>query len=430
MFRYKTLIITALTICIFVGSSTAVVEAHIPRSIWLKYSAEALEADRFVEAIPIIYDDVWGFSDGLAIVRQGDYYGYVDNSGSEVVPPLYDWVTAFSEGLALIRTQDEKYSYIDPSGKVILSVEYDSAWLFEEGLAPVSIDDKWGFIDRTGREVLPLIYSSVMEFSEGLAPAADAGGLWGFIDKNGKEVLPAQYESASGFTDGFAWVMLNSKWGMIDKSGTEILPFIYDQVMPFREGLAGAMFEGRWGFVDKTGEVIVPYIYEGAFSFSEGLAPVMLGEKWGFIGYIGNLVVPFEFTNVSSMSAGLIVAEDNEDKWVYRVIDSGGNILFLSDYDDIRGFSEGMAPVRRSGKWGFIKDNNFLEDAVPQSWDGSGVRIIQPDTTVNSNGSWAWVGPFFAGVAATCIIGAVVMTNIKRFLKKMKNKNRERRVST
>ena len=69
-------------------------------------------------------------------------WGFVDIMGNEVVPLIYNEVKSFSEGLAAVRM---------------------GLWFDDE---PPS---RWGFIDRTGLEVIPLIYEYVRAFSDGLA---------------------------------------------------------------------------------------------------------------------------------------------------------------------------------------------------------------------------------------------------------------------
>jgi WG containing repeat len=42
------------------------------------------------------------FSDGLAAVRLGSKYGYIDKTGKLVIHPQFDLVLNFTDGLALV----------------------------------------------------------------------------------------------------------------------------------------------------------------------------------------------------------------------------------------------------------------------------------------------------------------------------------------
>lgn len=42
------------------------------------------------------------FHEGLAAMRKGNVYGYIDPSGTWVIPPGFDEAHNFSDGLALV----------------------------------------------------------------------------------------------------------------------------------------------------------------------------------------------------------------------------------------------------------------------------------------------------------------------------------------
>ena len=65
-----------------------------------------------------IFDNIYGFSDGLARVKQNGKYGYIDKNGKMVIQPQFNDARNFSDGLAMVR-QNGKYRYIDKSGNMI-----------------------------------------------------------------------------------------------------------------------------------------------------------------------------------------------------------------------------------------------------------------------------------------------------------------------
>ena len=100
-----------------------------------------------------------GFSEGLAAVRIGDKWGFIDRQGTYVIEPQFDDAQSFSEGLAAVRIGDRetgvgKYGFIDRQGRYVVEPQFDGAQSFSEGLAAVFIGDRWGFIDRQGRYVI------------------------------------------------------------------------------------------------------------------------------------------------------------------------------------------------------------------------------------------------------------------------------------
>ena len=59
-------------------------------------------------------------------------------------------------GLAKVKIGG-KWGYIDKTGKYVVNPQFDEVWSFSEGLAGVIIGDwktsKWGYIDKTGKYI-------------------------------------------------------------------------------------------------------------------------------------------------------------------------------------------------------------------------------------------------------------------------------------
>ena len=182
--------------------------------------------------------------------EENDLYGF-KKDGAVVILAKYDFACDFSEGLAKVKL-GSKYGFVDKSGKEVFQLKYDVVGDFSEGLASVFLNGKWGYIDKSGKEVIPLQYDIAGDFSEGLS-AVELYGKWGFIDKSGKEVVPLKYDHARIFSEGLASVELNGKWGYIDKSGKEVIPLKYDGAYSFSDGLTAIELNGKWGYIDKQG---------------------------------------------------------------------------------------------------------------------------------------------------------------------------------
>src|SRR5688500_6641363 len=50
--------------------------------------------------IPARFDEAGQFSDGLAAVRIGAKFGYIDKQGTIVIQPQFDFANPFAEGVA------------------------------------------------------------------------------------------------------------------------------------------------------------------------------------------------------------------------------------------------------------------------------------------------------------------------------------------
>ena len=241
-------------------------------------------------------DEINEFSEGLAVIKHGARYGYIDKK-QLVIPLKFDAAGDFSEGLAVVairegstfleKLHNAKYGYIDKDGNIVIDCQFGAAGKFKEGVAPVSsaaTDFRWGYIDKTGQYVIEAKYFTAREFSEGLAPVTVALGKSGFIDHQGNLVIPPQYSWTYSFSEGLARVMVGEKiefnsngikllekgkYGYIDKSGRMVIEPQFVEAGDFKDGLARiydkilGFGEGRYqdisiGYIDKSGNIIWP----------------------------------------------------------------------------------------------------------------------------------------------------------------------------
>lgn len=63
----------------------------------------------------------------------------------------FDWVWNFSEGLAPVRLGN-KWGFMNRKQELVIPTKYDNVGPFKNGLAEVQIKNKWGFLDTQGNE--------------------------------------------------------------------------------------------------------------------------------------------------------------------------------------------------------------------------------------------------------------------------------------
>lgn len=160
-------------------------------------------------------------------------------SGPQQVDPSDFPKASYHEGLAAVRLGD-RYGYIDRSGRVVIPPRFHFAQIFSEGMARVVVDDRSGYIDRTGRVVIAPRFHRAFKFSDGLArvcaPPEHPSLLFrvarlvgwedhdaypcGYVDRTGRLVIDYQYLPAHGFEDGYARVTtLDGREGYVDRTG-------------------------------------------------------------------------------------------------------------------------------------------------------------------------------------------------------------------
>jgi hypothetical protein len=110
------------------------------------------------EVIPLgKYKDIgWYPSEGFFIV-ENDKMGFADKTGNVAIPLIYDYVYGFCEGVACVKL-NEKWGFIDKTGKTIIPFKYDDINVFnfdgcfEEGFLNVTLNGKEIKIDKKGNE--------------------------------------------------------------------------------------------------------------------------------------------------------------------------------------------------------------------------------------------------------------------------------------
>lgn len=239
-------------------------------------------------------DNIEAFSEGLAVVRKGGKYGFVDQN-KLVIPIKYDYADDFSEGLAVVGMREGnsginmKQGFIDKNDNMIIDYRFQRARKFKEDVAavtPINSNNGWGYIDKKGQFILKPMYLAAGEFSEGMAPVSVDFGQFGFIDKLGNFIIPPVYNLASSFSEGRACVLVGQKmqfkpfqiiergkYGYIDRFGNMIIDPKFGYAADFHDGIAriqdemelsiGNMEifnekENRWGYIDKSGNVMWP----------------------------------------------------------------------------------------------------------------------------------------------------------------------------
>lgn len=131
---------------------------------------------------------------------------------------------------------------------------------------------------------------------------------------------------------------------------------------------------GVLGWVDSTGSVVIrdPRLHD-AGDFSGGLARVRLhvgtDARWGFIDRSGRLAIPPEWERAGDFSEGLApVARSGE----WHLIDRSGATRARLRAERVHELSEGWAAYRREGAWGYVDREGRA--VVPPRFEACGPR--------------------------------------------------------
>lgn len=314
------------------------------------------------------YEEVWSFSENLAMVRFDGKVGYINKAGIRVVQPIYNDGEPFHNQLAVVE-KDGLYGIIDQRGKVVLPLEYEIVDGPDNGFYIISKGEFYGFADTKGNIIQEPVYENMDPFSEGLA-AVTKEGLTGFVDTTGKLVIPFLYEDVILFENGRVRVMKNDRVGLIDQTGKEIISLKNDRIGKFQEGLARVSRDGKCAFYDLNGKEVIPFQPTcsspilGIDGFSEGLARVEKKGKKGYINRKGKLVIPMEWEESGYFIWGRAPFK-KKNRWGY--LTTQGKVAVEAQFDEAYPFVDSRARVKKKGKFGLVSTDGTV--LLPFEWD-------------------------------------------------------------
>ena len=124
------------------------------------------------------FADVYDFSEGVAVVKRGERFGYIRDTGEMLMEPCLLSAGTFSEGLAAVTDEEYRHGYIDTAGSWVCS---DSAWNYVG-----EFGNGYALVRAGGWDMVEWYYNH--ETYKG----ADAPVLWGVIDAGGNYAMPLQ----------------------------------------------------------------------------------------------------------------------------------------------------------------------------------------------------------------------------------------------
>jgi hypothetical protein len=227
-------------------------------------------------------------------------------------------------------------------------------------LFPVVTGGKWGYVDRDGRLVVSPRFDEASRFSEGLAPVR-LGRQAGYADETGRMVLVPDLEPADGtlhrrFSGGRAAVRAGRRYGFIDATGRLAVPARWLSAEDFSEGRALVCDEEGCGFVDPDGRYLPVPAAMGGTPFRGGMASIALAmgmthRRTAFVDAALD-VLPGRYEGNGSYSEGLAPVRF---RGTWGFVDVAGTPVILNRFQEAGDFSEGLAAVTLdTGRCGYV----------------------------------------------------------------------------
>lgn len=364
--------------------------------------AEYLCVSKFSEGLAVavvdtihecIVDSTWlkkGFSKVPEVSFFVHYkYGYINQNNEFVIPAKFikkceiDKMTdamilikeqvnyqLFNNGLALYEDSFSRFGYLNKQGDLAIDCIYNFAKPFSEGKAAVQ-----SFPSSNSARI-------VKDWTK-LSFAERKKYKWGYIKTDGSIFIDFKYLTANTYKNGRASVILTTKSDfagldsynrlLLDEKGYVVgraLDDNYDYYSFWGDGLAVAKpiyttntnDIGYW-FINRKGEFIKPL---------EGMTKSQLDSISNLSTVVAGLPPEKMFikrcTRFVDGYAGITA---DEKRWVFvdrnLVIRGHDKNDFI--YEDINPFSNGLAAVKKNGKWGYV--NTDFEYVIPCVYDSA-----------------------------------------------------------
>lgn len=205
---------------------------------------------------------------GRVLVTKDFKCGFVDFEGNEVIPLTYDSVHEFTDGLSLACI-DDKYGYIDVDGNVIIELKYRVAEPFMHGLAPVKEDGNYYYINKSGQKQFDQEYKLAGRFSSsGYAKITTLDGENAIINTKGE--IQFKYSDQMEIDDftfkDITTYRFDDHVGLIDKDGNKSPHPYIDRIYLNRDSDVNLYVgkSGKYGYIRDNGDIVMPDIFDDA----------------------------------------------------------------------------------------------------------------------------------------------------------------------
>lgn len=339
--------------------------------------------------LPAVYDNITDGGEGLLLVRKGPEYSFVNPATGETILGGFDFALPFEDGKARVDKDGREY-YINVSGEEIQSDDYIVGKYFD-GIALAIDNGKYGFVDTEGKSIVPCIYSDAYIFLDGLAPV-EKDGKWGFIDTTGKVVIHFEYDWATNFTDGLACIYEDEEedytTGYINKKGKLVFWTDYEMIYPFIGGAAIVRDNYLYGLINKKGKEILPCSFRRIEPIGHGSFKIRSEDtnKFGIVNPQKGIDVGCKYDYISDFTEDIAFAQNIDDR--YEAINPFGRQVFHETFEDAKSFSEGLASVKKDGKWGCIDTKGAT--VIPFQYDNA-ISFDNGLATVGKEGKYGYI---------------------------------------
>lgn len=214
------------------------------------------------------FEHIGEFSEGFALVKHHDKFGYIDTTGVLIIPALYDEAFVFSNGVAKVKINTETkskiktYSFINTKGEMLIKdIKYEHIENFSNELLLVHTKNNSFFVNKLGAVALELPNEDLKIESGFSEEKAIVYHKWTnrmfYIDKDGDKLYGKTFEKCFPFHNGVAIVKNDGKYGLLSEAGILLIDFKYDDIEAFKNQFSEISLVQKYGILDLKGKMLL-----------------------------------------------------------------------------------------------------------------------------------------------------------------------------
>lgn len=366
-------------------------------------------------------------------LRKNKLWGCVKvSTGQTVIPFEYDVIRciAGTDGI-FYREKGSKHEMVDLESRVWDTKGFSIVKALASDIFEATVPDEYGIrkgcINRKCDTLLRFSFWKIKGYYNGFF-RVNYHNNDVMVDSKGTQ-LPYEIRPADTFKDGLIEVINPARRGCRDYFN---YPRLYMDTLCrvvrkypgsanymrfdcFHNGLARVVDEeGYIGYVDRYGKNIVPCIYEEANDFFEGRARVGKGNQWQYINRVGKVISDSIFARGMDFEEGRACVGFTSG--VAGYVDTNGQVVNPSVYEDCSPYFNGFSSVKKNGRWGLInREGNLILDCKyewPLGYSEGLVPVCENDrwsyvdtfgrTMIQMPDSISYCGAYLCGSAFVC----------------------------
>ncbi len=287
--------------------------------------------------------------------QKEDFFGFIDSASKIIIPLVYDAITEFSEGLAVVNKNDSVF-YINKENQNAFNQFFTDAYPFTNGIAATKKNNKWNFINRQGQS-MGLIYDEINELSNN-AYVIKLNGRYGAINHFAQTIIEPRFDKMGDFKNEFAYYIENGKYGFVSKIGY-IHRAEFEWISDFNENNIAVVKQNNfYGLINSQGQKILDCYYDLILKATNNVFILVKNNLYGF--YNGNgcflSAISYEYmkekpTDFYTNGYILKLIKKNEQALADF---NGKTTLEFGSYEEVNFALNGLIKVKRKNKYGFI----------------------------------------------------------------------------